>query len=469
MTDYQPLIARAVEGLGKSTGEARRALYERARSALVTQLRSVDPPLSESEITRERLSLEEAVRKVEAVAARKSRMEAIEARQQPPFEPRPLKPPRRPEEEEAKRREEESRRQQEEEAKRREEESRRQREEDAKRREEELRRQLEEEARQREEELRRQQEVEAKQREERRRKELLRPRRIRAKLAEMASPAPSVTSDGRLHAGPNRPYDLPTIDDDLSTLPIRQRRVIDAILSGLPNNAPKQLKRSLENYDDELKARGVQPIVGLLKDMTAIIEAELGAPSARREWLPEGLTAAFTRFAENHALFMKHFPLDPEREELYGLMSIDEDKASGRALSEPFEVVSKATRDANRAGLTTDDFRTIVDKLAEFAKVISTLPSSADQLLLASERDQPKQEVNNEIPKLLVIKEEDRIIPLIEPVSARKRALLTGFGFFERALALAGATATLVATEEGKALLEELRESIAALSKLAGL
>src|SRR5215475_13482414 len=89
MTDYQPLIARAVEGLGKSTGEARRTLYERARSALVTQLRSVEPALSESEITRERLSLEEAIRKVEADAARKSRME-------PRFEPRPLKPPARP-------------------------------------------------------------------------------------------------------------------------------------------------------------------------------------------------------------------------------------------------------------------------------------------------------------------------------------------------------------------------------------
>src|ERR1700689_4527900 len=92
MTDYQPLIARAIEGLGKSTGEARRALYERARSALVTQLRSVEPALSESEITRERLSLEEAIRKVEADAARKSRMEA---RTEPRFEPRPLRPPMR--------------------------------------------------------------------------------------------------------------------------------------------------------------------------------------------------------------------------------------------------------------------------------------------------------------------------------------------------------------------------------------
>src|SRR3984957_3473355 len=93
MTDYQPLIARAIEGLGKSTGEARRGLYERARSALVTQLRSVEPALSEPEITRERLSLEEAIRKVEADAARKSRMEA---RAEPRFEPRPLKPPSRP-------------------------------------------------------------------------------------------------------------------------------------------------------------------------------------------------------------------------------------------------------------------------------------------------------------------------------------------------------------------------------------
>jgi hypothetical protein len=84
MTDYQPLIARAIEGLGKSTGEARRALYERARSALVTQLRSVEPALSESEITRERLSLEEAIRKVEADAARKSRMEARTALRTPP-------------------------------------------------------------------------------------------------------------------------------------------------------------------------------------------------------------------------------------------------------------------------------------------------------------------------------------------------------------------------------------------------
>lgn len=75
MADYHPLIARAVAGLEKSTGEARRQLYERARTALLAQLRGVTPSLDEAEITRERLALEEAIRKVEAEAVRRSREE----------------------------------------------------------------------------------------------------------------------------------------------------------------------------------------------------------------------------------------------------------------------------------------------------------------------------------------------------------------------------------------------------------
>jgi hypothetical protein len=99
MTDYLPLISRAVEGLERSTGEARRSLYERARTALVTQLRAVEPPLSESDITRERLALEDAIRKVEAEAARKSRAElrdqrpvAAPPRREPRAEPRRSEP-----------------------------------------------------------------------------------------------------------------------------------------------------------------------------------------------------------------------------------------------------------------------------------------------------------------------------------------------------------------------------------------
>ena len=98
MTDYHPLIARAVDGLTKNTGDARRALYERARSALVAQLRGVEPALSESDITKERLALEEAIRKVEAEAARKALSEpksSSSARTEPRFEIRPpVSPPR---------------------------------------------------------------------------------------------------------------------------------------------------------------------------------------------------------------------------------------------------------------------------------------------------------------------------------------------------------------------------------------
>src|SRR3954470_6405046 len=86
MADYHPLISRAVAGLEKNTGENRRVLYERARAALVNQLRSVEPALEESDITRERLALEEAIRKVEADASKRAREEEPPP---PPPEPRP--------------------------------------------------------------------------------------------------------------------------------------------------------------------------------------------------------------------------------------------------------------------------------------------------------------------------------------------------------------------------------------------
>jgi hypothetical protein len=90
MADYYPLIAKAV--VGQSSGEARRVLYDRARAALVAQLRSVDPPLAEADITRERLALEEAIRKCESEAARRSRADQPAP---PPRPDAPLPPPGR--------------------------------------------------------------------------------------------------------------------------------------------------------------------------------------------------------------------------------------------------------------------------------------------------------------------------------------------------------------------------------------
>ena len=80
MADYYPLISRAVGALEKNSGENRRAIYDRARAALLAQLRGVTPPLDESDITRERLALEESIRKVEAESAR----QFVEAARQMP-------------------------------------------------------------------------------------------------------------------------------------------------------------------------------------------------------------------------------------------------------------------------------------------------------------------------------------------------------------------------------------------------
>jgi hypothetical protein len=72
MADYYPLLSRALEALSDTSPGMRRAVYERARSALTEQLRSVDPPLSEADITRERLSLDGAISRIEAEWARRA-------------------------------------------------------------------------------------------------------------------------------------------------------------------------------------------------------------------------------------------------------------------------------------------------------------------------------------------------------------------------------------------------------------
>jgi hypothetical protein len=68
MADYYPLVSRAVATLDKKSSDARRALYDRARTTLVDQLQKVDPPLSLNEREHERLALEDAIDKVEADA-----------------------------------------------------------------------------------------------------------------------------------------------------------------------------------------------------------------------------------------------------------------------------------------------------------------------------------------------------------------------------------------------------------------
>jgi hypothetical protein len=72
MADYFPLISKVVAGLAaNSSSESRQDLYDRARAALLDELRIADPPFSEFQIMRERLALEDAVSRVEWEAAQR--------------------------------------------------------------------------------------------------------------------------------------------------------------------------------------------------------------------------------------------------------------------------------------------------------------------------------------------------------------------------------------------------------------
>ena len=91
MAEFYEVLKRAVEALPSNTGEARRAVYERARKALIAQLEGFQPPLTPSEITSQRLSLEEAIRKVEGEAARAALGFGTTSASRPP-PPRPEPP-----------------------------------------------------------------------------------------------------------------------------------------------------------------------------------------------------------------------------------------------------------------------------------------------------------------------------------------------------------------------------------------
>lgn len=67
MADYYPLIAKAIEGLTDKSPAVRRAVYERARNALLAQLRSLDPPVAPADIARESAALDLAIGAVEAI------------------------------------------------------------------------------------------------------------------------------------------------------------------------------------------------------------------------------------------------------------------------------------------------------------------------------------------------------------------------------------------------------------------
>ncbi len=67
MADYHSLLSRAVANLpSTSSSAARQAIYDRARKALLTQLRTLRPPLPDSDIAREESALDAAIAQIES-------------------------------------------------------------------------------------------------------------------------------------------------------------------------------------------------------------------------------------------------------------------------------------------------------------------------------------------------------------------------------------------------------------------
>ena len=87
MADYHSLLMRAVANLPNAgTPATRGAIYGRARKALLEQLRSLRPPLPESDITREENALDAAIAEIE------ERYGSQEPALRPPAAPRPRRP-----------------------------------------------------------------------------------------------------------------------------------------------------------------------------------------------------------------------------------------------------------------------------------------------------------------------------------------------------------------------------------------
>ena len=96
MAEYYPLLAKAVGSLPNSTLESRRVVYERARKALIGQLRTLHPPVPEEDIDRESVALDQAVERLEAELAAGGTPAPAVAATAPVSPPRPATPPLMP-------------------------------------------------------------------------------------------------------------------------------------------------------------------------------------------------------------------------------------------------------------------------------------------------------------------------------------------------------------------------------------
>ena len=251
------------------------------------------------------------------------------------------------------------------------------------------------------------------------------PEVIKKVLAAVASPEARINEKQQLDAGPNSIIDRPFVDKDLPELPGRQRGLAEAICKSLPPNAPVVVKNCLQSYSGHLLAMEL--------NRSWAISATSMKP-CMPNWTPQKrpigvlpLAKLFERFFANHEMLRTHFPL--KHEEVIAQFPIDDVKASGAALGDPFKEVEAAIRELRNVAKATPEIVRAVANNAAFANDLATLPRPA--------------------------KGEKR--PLI---TVKQRDVLGSIGFLVTIYNLIGTTASIYGLPEGASLMKAVGEAI---------
>jgi hypothetical protein len=220
-------------------------------------------------------------------------------------------------------------------------------------------------------------------------------------ILSMQSPDVVQRPDGVIDLSVNPTYDIPTPIRDFHELPAQQISLIDALVEGLPGNAPKLLRASLLGYRKHLEIRPKNPFLGTLNQHEEIVRAEFKSTDAK-EWCSTAQNTAYRSFKKTHALIRKNFPLEPKREAVIAAVPVDESKLDSPTIRKAFSAMVDAARNAEQIGVITSEVMGQIKDDAELSKTLTGL----------------------------VIAPGDRPAP--PGVSPAKRFILNKFGFYKR-------------------------------------
>jgi hypothetical protein len=251
-------------------------------------------------------------------------------------------------------------------------------------------------------------------------------------LAAASSPDVAVTAAGRLDVAPNPTFDRVVSASSLPDLPARQRVLCRQIIQHVPGNTPPMFTACFKVYGRHLTHAVSEIVPGVLDDQWQTASAYLVGDEAIV--LDAGLTKTLAIFAQNHAEIVAHFPLREDRERLLSETPIDEQAASGEALTDPIGIVQQAVEAAAEAGQVTPALVEHVGDLANRAEALAPPPPPA--------ANEPST-----------------------TITPRRRLVLTSLGFFERLWSVIGSTASILSTESGRMLYNAAREAADALMR----